>query len=275
MSATPTYCTTDSASIGFSSASSFSDAHESSLLASASGRVSTRRHRSLSAPFARGPYRAAIAAVLSSSRDMTSVASTCRVAVASGRSRERGSEGARGGWRFSRARRFACRRCAESGTSARANSSRIALESERGGRRRRASSRRRGRRVAHLERHAGSAHPRRFQLLGDVLAVRLGVQIRASFQRERDVEPARATFRRRPLRLRQVPERLHRPNLRRAQVQRLSRMTLEVAEAGAIGHGDHPRSAEATGESNRSVSVQNESRCVSGRSVFSTGSIFR
>ena len=85
MSATPTYSTTGVASMGVSSFSSFSDAHESSLFASASvGVTSTRRHRSFSAPLARGPYRAAIAAVLSSSRDMASVASTCRVEVASG-----------------------------------------------------------------------------------------------------------------------------------------------------------------------------------------------
>lgn len=102
-------------------------------------------------------------------------------------------------------------------------------------------SRRRGCRAAHLERHARSAHPRRFELLGDVLAVCLGVQIRAPFQRERDVEPARATFRRRPLRLRQVPERFHRPNFGRAQVQRITRMPLEVADGGTIGHGGHPK----------------------------------
>ena len=158
---------------------------------------------------------------------------------------------------------FSRRRVAESGTSARGIRRGSRANRNEAGVAAVASSRRRGRRAAHLERHARSAHPRRFELLGDVLAVRLGVQIRAPFQRERDVEPARATFRRRPLR--QVPERLHRPNLRRAQVQRLARTTLEAADAGAIGHGDHPRSAEATGESNRSVSVQNESRAVSGR----------
>ena len=136
---------------------------------------------------------------------------------------------------------FSRRRVAESGTSARGIRRGSLANRNVAGVAAVASSRRRGCRAAHLERHARSAHPRRFELLGDVLAVCLDVQIRAPFQRERDVEPARATFRRRPLRLRQVPERFHRPNFGRAQVQRITRMPLEVADGGTIGHGGHPK----------------------------------